>query len=444
MSMPDFEPCYDFVGPNESVLLANRSASFCVGNTVYKGRAEVRLDLHPNANIRIYGMFKNIPLPIAAECLFSQKEISSFSIGENNIPGWALNIGGDEQDQTMTLTWAPKTEPIIGTGDDKASLMSYIIFHLFNFKNIIGMRRVVEKADGSSTARVDLETEGWQIEIKSLTKSDDFFKHLNEIGGFCLTHVGCLRRKDDSLFDGKSAWPILNALRHYFSFSRGCWCGPVCMVGFDRSDNRVWECWSSPKDGWNFFFSWFDPHHCEQLAALFPGFIAKWQNDNWREALSEVIYWYLNSNNSARGIDAGIILTQAALERLSYEYAVKDRRLMEAEGFKKLNASDKYRLLFSSLSIPIDIPHPLSEMGKLAKQRNWADSPHALTEIRNSLVHPEHKNHAQFHGAYFEAWKLGLWYLELALLRVCGYKGTYGNRLTAKFVGQVETVPWCQ
>ena len=171
--------------------------------------------------------------------------------------------------------------------------------------------------------------------------------------------------------------------------------------------------------------------------------MTRWRHESWREALREVIYWYLNGNNSSRVIDAGIILTQAAIERLSFEYVVKDRRLMESEGFKKLNASDKYRLLFSSLGIPIDMPDALSGMAKLSKQRNWIDSPHALTEIRNSLVHPEHKNHAQFHDVYSEAWKLGLWYLELALLRICDYRGSYSNRLTAKIVGQIEDVPWC-
>ena len=442
MSGMDFQPCYDFKGPNESVLLAARPASFSVDNTVYAGKAEVRLDLQPQANVRIYGVFENVPFPIAAQCSFRQKEISSFAVAGKTIPGCALSVGGDQEDQTMTLAWGPRSEPIIGTGDHTTSTISYIVFHLFNFKDMIGTRRSAKAADGATAALVDLESEEWQIEIKSLPNTDDSFKYLDEVGGFSLTHIGCLKRKDESTFDGKSAWQALDVLRYFFSFSNGCWCAPICPVGFDHSENRVWECWSSPKDAWHFCYSWFDRHHCEQLSALFPGFMTRWRHESWREALREVIYWYLNGNNSSRVIDAGIILTQAAIERLSFEYVVKDRRLMESEGFKKLNASDKYRLLFSSLGIPIDMPDALSGMAKLAKQRNWIDSPHALTEMRNSLVHPEHKNHAQFHDAYFEAWKLGLWYLELALLKICAYCGSYSNRLTAKIVGQIEDVPW--
>jgi hypothetical protein len=174
---------------------------------------------------------------------------------------------------------------------------------------------------------------------------------------------------------------------------------------------------------WHTPLSWFDIRNGSQLTMLFPGFMKRWVNDDWREALHEVIYWYLNANHSSRGIDAGIILTQAAIERLSYEFSVKDRRLLTANGFKDLWASDKFRLLFSSVNIPIDIPTETSELQRLAgnSQMNWSDASHALSEVRNSLVHPEHKRRGQFNSAYYEVWNLGLWYLEMGILAICGY-----------------------
>jgi hypothetical protein len=204
----------------------------------------------------------------------------------------------------------------------------------------------------------------------------------------------------------------------------------------------VWEWWLSPREPWRVPLSWFDPDHGSQLAALFPSFMSRGADDDWRTALDETIYWYLNANDLARRTDAGIILTQAAIERLSYEYVVKDRQLKKVEEFKNLRASDEFRLLFSSLKIPLDIPDTTPELQKLASQMNWVDAPHALTEVRNSLVHPEHKNRGRFHTAYFEAWKLGLWYLEMGILAICGYSGTYGNRLKPRVVGQIENVPW--
>ena len=44
--------------------------------------------------------------------------------------------------------------------------------------------------------------------------------------------------------------------------------------------------------------------------------------------------------------------------------------------------------------------------------------------------------------AYRQARELGLWYIELLLLELFEYSGLYSNRLTRKWTGDVETVPW--
>lgn len=42
---------------------------------------------------------------------------------------------------------------------------------------------------------------------------------------------------------------------------------------------------------------------------------------------------------------------------------------------------------------------------------------------------------------YYDTWNLGLWYLELSLLKLCGYSETYYNRIKRGWVGGVEEVP---
>ena len=303
----------------------------------------------------------------------------------------------------------------------------------------------VEHVGSASQAiqHVDLKANGWNVELKSLLATPETLKALSETGGYGLTHIGGLQKEDGSSFEGETAEKMLAALRFFLSFSKGMWCNPCLALGFDDKENRAWESWGSPKGQWDSPMSWFDPHHCEQLINLFPGFMDRWEDEDWQEALKEAIYLYLNSNCSGRGIDAGIILTQAAIERLSYEYAVKTKRLVTVKGFKDLRASDRFRLLLSSLEIPIDISSQTPELQELAKKFNWLDASHALTEVRNSLVHPEHKRRSQVDSAFYEAWNLGLWYLELSILRICGYSGSYSNRLVSnKWVGTVEDVPW--
>jgi hypothetical protein len=134
------------------------------------------------------------------------------------------------------------------------------------------------------------------------------------------------------------------------------------------------------------------------------------------------------------------------LELLAYTYAVEDKGLLSAKGFKDLWASDKLRLLLVSTKIPTAIPPECAEITNLvsnkANKLNWVDLPHALTEIRNSLVHPDHKNRHTVATAYVDAWKAGLWLLELTALAICGYAGTYSNRLKTRHAGHVEVVPW--
>ena len=44
---------------------------------------------------------------------------------------------------------------------------------------------------------------------------------------------------------------------------------------------------------------------------------------------------------------------------------------------------------------------------------------------------------------YYQAYTLEKWYLELAVLALCGYTGSYNNRTSSqRWVGQVERVPW--
>jgi len=439
------EPAYNFGASGQNVQLHQGPAEMGIDGNIYAGDGEVRLDLLPRANIHVYGYFRGVPVKDAMYASVGQKEITSFSISGHPVEGFRLSSGGDATAQEFNIKWCPKSEPINGVGDESTQ-MTRVLFHLFNFVDLLGTRRSTEQSGTTLHAieHVDLACDEWKVELKSLLSTRDNIKLLKEEGGYRLTHIGDFSRTDGTPFTGKKAVECLTALRFFLSLAKGGWCEPVCAVGFDASGNRVWESWSSPKELWHNPLSWFDFHSGSQLTTLFPDFMKRWANDDWREALHEVIYWYLNSNHSSRGIDAGIILTQAALERLSYEYSVRDKRLLTAKGFKDLWASDKFRLLFSSLRIPLDIPVATPTLQGFAPsgQMNWIDAPHALTEIRNSLVHPEHKHRGHFGSAYYEAWNLGLWYLEMGILAVCDYSGNYRNRLKQRWVGQTEDVPW--
>ncbi len=436
------EPLFNFAENEKSILIKTAPAQVGIQGKIYDGVGEVRLDFYPRAHLFFYGYFQHIPVQhILAG--FSQIGIDFFSINNRKVEGFYVSTGGDANAQEFNIKWSPNKNPIIGLGDNSTEI-SGLIFHLLNFCNFFGTKHSIENIGTAmhSLQHIELNAKHWSIEIKELLTTRKNIKTLEKEGGYRLTHIGKIEKDNDNKLTGSEASYILKALSIFISFAKGVWCEPLCPVGVDESGERVWESWSAPHEAWHSPLSWFDAHHGTQLALLFHGFMDKWEDDDWRIALREAIYWYLNANFFPRGMEPGIILTQAALERLSYEYSVKDRQLLTVEGFKSLRASDKLRLLFSSLGIPIEIPKELPKLGQLSRQYNWIDAPHALTEIRNSLVHPEHKKRGQLNEAHHEARNFGLWYLEMGILSICGYMGTYANRLKSRYIGQVEDVPW--
>jgi hypothetical protein len=437
------KPAIKLLENTSSTLIHQNTANVRIDDTNYNGVAEVFLELLPRPNIFIIGCFDNVTEEHILNASMNFNSATDFSINGVKIEGFRAESGGDLTLHKCNIKWCPKLEPIIGIGDESTSI-KYSLFHLFNFKNFHGAK-ISRTRKGQSSRHINfvtLKTEDLTINIKSLFETEDNIKTIKEKGLCCLTHIGSIEKTSGEYLTGKNSIEILNELASFFSFTRGGRCNPICTIGFDESNNHVWESWSSPVQVEAIPLSWFDAHHSSQLVTFFQGFHDKWKNKNWRSALREVIYWHLSANIASRGIDIGIIITQAALERLSYEFSVTDKSLISDKGFKDLWASDKLRLLFSSLRLPLGIPDTTPNLKKLTNTIKWVDAPQALTEIRNSLVHPEHKYRGRVDSALYETWNLGLWYLEMAILAICGYSGTYANRLAQRFTGDVEPVPW--
>ncbi|MDT8390815.1 MAG: hypothetical protein RRC34_09950 [Lentisphaeria bacterium] len=444
--MDELRPMIQIPGNQPSVCIHSGRGTVLVDNTAYEGPVNVQLELVPKPCIRLCICLGDIPLKSAIGIGLGQMDVNAFTLDGVDVPGFLTGTGGSCSDgEELILNWCPSSEPVSGIGDETTQV-SRLVCHLFNFRQVFGVQRTVETHEKGTcaTEHIPLSWKSWRAELRSLHSSSQAFKDIKEKGGVFLTHVLGFEKVKGESFTAKEADAFLLGLRFFLSFAKGSWCNPVCPVGIDCKEQSVWSQFSSPNHSLGSRSSWFDPHTPIQLAQAFPLFMEKWTDLNWQEAFREVIYWYMNANSSSNGIDGGIILAQAALERLAFEFAVKDKRLITAMGFKDLRASDKLRILFSSVGIPLDISTATPETKAYAKKNNWLDAPHALTEIRNSLMHPEHKKKGEFNSLFYEAWKLCLWYLEMSILAICGYSGTYGNRLKQRRVGQVENVPWSE
>jgi hypothetical protein len=173
-----------------------------------------------------------------------------------------------------------------------------------------------------------------------------------------------------------------------------------------------------------------------------------WLDEAWEEVVRVAIHWYVEANAQAGSIEGSIVLTQTAFELLASAVLVEDHGCLSTDGYDKLAAADRIRLLFRWAGIPITIPASprLAALSAVAAEDNWPDTAIAMTKIRNTITHPTKKNRDKFgrhpSAARIQVWLLGLWNLELCLLRLFEYRGTYANRITQAYAGEVENVPW--
>ena len=137
----------------------------------------------------------------------------------------------------------------------------------------------------------------WKIELHEIKKTEKSGNRCN--GKPSLTHVCCLSRADGSEFDGQSAREMMLDLRLFFTFCQGAFCPPVMPVGYDLNENKIWALGVSPHEPIKSSMSWFDLHHSEELARLFPNFMSKLEDERWRETFQTVIYWDARSNNTS-------------------------------------------------------------------------------------------------------------------------------------------------
>lgn len=342
----------------------------------------------------------------------------------------------------ISVDWNASTKPFY-LGDKEASTTTSVVLHLFNFPKFRA-ERTVHFAMCSFGALMILEDERWRVAVQGLPEgaTDFAWKCIDAEGGCHVTHVAKLERADAAPFSGNEFDVQRELLASFMSFIRGRDYRLTCSIGLDAHESTTWQSLDHPSADSN-VESWFSAEHGKQAEDLFPLFSRRWkQSEAWKDCLRTAVYWYTQATTDGKlpGIGAAIILIQSALERLAHHYLVVDRKMISGKGFDDLRASDRLRILFSVCGIPAEVsnftPDILQANAAFKKDAKWIDAPHAITDIRNSLVHPIDKKNVR--QCYVDAWCLALWYLELCILALCGYEGNYRNRMT----GDVKSVPW--
>ena len=367
-------------------------------------------------------------------------------------------IGGGNED--VGPGWIPLQTPI----DIQHSLESgqRVEFVLFSFPDFSGDHDVhlaerngdeEKKSTWWRSGQIIIEHSEWQIQISAHNKTKAWCKVVRESGGLAATHTGRIRKREGKGISWCEAKNIIRCLHNFLSFARGHWQPLGYIRLLSGGDECLCEKWGILQAGYRLTdssMSWWSSHpQAHLLSDVFGGFWNLWNDPLWKNALPEVIYWYLQANLAGKGhlgADAALVLSQTVLEKLSWTYVTQAKKAVFEDAFQpgKLTASDQIRLLATLLDLPYDIPHTLASVKEDAKGNEFEDAFHAITVIRNQLVHSKKKLKLKEHAAFY-TWNLSQWYVEMCLLRLMDYQGEYANRLNMrKWVGDTELVPWAK
>jgi hypothetical protein len=440
------KPNYITERANAPILLGKERAE--IGGLGYQllGDCEVKLEFLPR-----FRVVMSITCPWMGESasplqLFDRSLRLRYGHTARLIPVMALRSSGPPLGPGSTrIDFLSKSGRLVICADRRKRLSS-IVAHVANFLPFLSVgdgaaNNILQTTLGGQrvAGRVILRDTDWQIEIEERPEADKLFKQLAAEGGYALTHVCRITRNGAQTFSISAAERILRELHLFLSFARGAWVGLVAPVGIDTDGRKAYEDWSVRlSTPWEPARTWFDKHHGHCLATLFPGFTRLHRDPHMGKALSTALYWYLRSNRAGEGagVDSGIILSQAALERLALAH------LETTQVSAASKAATTLRRAWQHLRLPGKIPRDADQLQRGRRKRLWTDSAEAITRVRNELVHPKSRLGVRAHDYIPEAWNLSQWYIELFILRLCDYGGPYSNRFRSRWIGQVENMPW--
>lgn len=286
---------------------------------------------------------------------------------------------------------------------------SELRFHLINFESNFG--------------RLRLENQRFYIIVDFLSDAADLIKEMKKFDGYSITHAGSAKICNDNM-RYEDAENLLDALYYYLAFLSGFWCGPVLSLGF-LDGIKKWEKWDIVTNEW--YANVIDPIRIERstpissfrdkvrlttwhsqwiwskfadnssLNQVFNGFMAKWEDESWKDYLKTAIFLYVEATQAAGGTEGAIVLAQAALELLASLHSVHHLKGKPCKNiFEQIHADERIRWLLEDLCIPTEIDskvHPDLEdlrnhCSSALKNEPHKDGPKAITLVRNAIIHP--------------------------------------------------------
>ncbi|MCZ4222901.1 HEPN domain-containing protein [Pedobacter rhodius] len=328
-------------------------------------------------------------------------------------------------------------------GDSTISV-SEVSFSIPNMREYLGSSvKETPTALNVQKARLTLDDKPYKITIDQLSGYKKKLKSLEENGGYLLTYAGKIEKEKGAItLSELHKWQ--DRFHHFLYFLNGRRVAPMFFSGM-HNDEKIWTDYGGyTVDMHKFVPCWSDIFVMDDLSQLWKSYNKLWKEDLDKDFLITAIHWYVEANMNAGMVEGSIILIQTALELLYNWLIIENEKVIIGGDAEGMSAANKIRLLIHQFKIPSAIPEAFKE---LAKIKDVEDGPEAFVKIRNALVHGQKIKRNELKKislhAKYEALQLGIWYVELGLLYVLGYKGKYNNRTDGNnWKNTGVLVPW--
>ena len=275
------------------------------------------------------------------------------------------------------------------------------------------------------TGHVVLEADDWQITLsQSNEASDPDYSHDMGIG-----------KNDRSPFTGSELSDLISKFSYFLTLVAGIGRRPSVVVGYDNA-YPIWGEFHRFKQNPYTQDNWFNPREGGSITALFPLFWTFLATAG--EQLTRPIELYAESSEIAHsGLHQhALTVSQSALEHIA-EWQLGPRP-------GNTNVGNHIDNALNQMGIDTDLSNFPDILAVWVRKFNGSPNdpgPTFVTRLRNS-VHPRPSNSVADSWDFYHAWRLSQYYVETALLKLCGYTGRYRNRMTARWTTESEQVPW--
>lgn len=403
--------------PNQEILIYQ--GEFHFGTHLFNGkifvkwvpRHQLRFEILDCSDLKAIFDKNEISITIGSQ----NKKVKFFI--ENKFYGETINIKGSIN------------EKLIFTQSKKK--IKYIDFNLVNFREYFGLS-YQKSPKGSRLGHISFISTDHSIEIQNIL-DEKSKKAIKSEGGYIISN-NC-RIKFNKVTPLNRVNFIVKRLKIFLSFLNGRRVAPLFLKAYSSDEKIIWEDYSPYiTDHHKYVQSWLPFRFDDEFCSLWNKFLNVTETESDFEKMDFVIHWYLEALNNSGYTNGSIIFLQNSFETL-YSWLVLEKGEIKAfgESDKEKNyASNKIRSLLFHFSLSTEFPKEYRKTFKEFDLNKSEDFAYVFPLIRNAYVHYSESKKKDLEKLKGKTWPLlntGIFYLEVLLLRIIGYKGIIRSRI---------------